>query len=826
MSPSLNDLDATEIAVIVPLYGQAHFVTETVSSVLAQTQRSVATVIVNDGCPDPDSHAVGQSLALAFPDHVVYFRRPNGGLSAARNTGIRFAKARFPRLEALFLLDSDNVIEPDVIERLKARLDADPTLDWVAPHLRLFGEIDRRWRLNAEFSRFRQLFENQADASALFRPHVFDGAGYDEQMRLGYEDWEFYLDRLLAGRRGATEPSAVMWYRSRRNSMLAGAVGKHQWILDYMQSKHASSYLPRGRTALEHEDLPRFAIVDDIGHGRAVADPALPEATGVSMIASPIVVVADGASLETLSSLGLLRGVLFAASPGDENDIVVLAGGRHGPHGIAHRMTREGGAAFGVVLSAAMARRVWSQPESLAPLLWGAREIAVHHPEFEPMSAWSDPELIERVVATRRHLDVDDHRTRSSEAEGATSDRDFAAWLHQELIRSTFPLADDGRPHVGFVMPWLKLGGVEHCVLQVVRSMRAKRPDVRFHVALTESGGLATAPANSWGVFDSVTVFAGLPRDRAVALTERWGASMDVVVNAHSGVGYDSLVLRADQRPLDHHSREVAYLHVVDDEPHAIRKGWPMLAARLEPYLDRYLVISEAMAATMRVEGVPARKLVIGPNAPVVRPSDLDAARQLAVEKAARLASGGKLRILIAGRLDYQKGGARASAAIAGLVERGRDVHVDVLGEPTLAAEVPDLPAGCCTWLGSTDDPAELSARFAACDVLLLLSRWEGVPLAMLDAMVHGSVVVATDVGAISEVARDRDNARLISSAPGLSDRVVGRAAADIVDELLSDPTGGLDMRLRAVEAAWSMSWSTTADAILSMVDTSARRRV
>jgi glycosyltransferase involved in cell wall biosynthesis len=822
-SPDEQGLDATEIAVVIPLYGQAQFVTEAVSSVLAQTHPAVTAVIVNDGCPDPDSHRVGQSLAMAHPGRVTYFRRPNGGLSAARNTGIRFAKARFPKLEGIFLLDSDNVIEPDAIAHLRGRLDADPTIDWVSPHLRLFGEINRPWRLVEEFSRFRQLFENQADAAALFRPQVFDDAGYDESMRQGYEDWAFYLDRLLAGCRGVTEPLAVMWYRSRRNSMLASAVQKHQSILDYMRSKHAEDYLPRGRTVLEHDELPRFAIVDEVGRTRAVSDPARAPTLGAASSLPPIVVVADSAGLRDLERLGLLRGVLFTASPGDRNDVVVLSGGPRRPFGIDHRLQRDPSAVFGVVMSAHAARVAVDQPDAFVRMLANARAVVVRHPELHPINAWSDLELVARAAEAARTLQVDNPRARSHPEEGAESNRDFVAWMHQELTRSTFPLAADGHTHVGFVLPWLKLGGVEHCVIQVTRAMRAKRPDLRFHVALTEGGDLATSPADTWAHFDSLTVVAGLPWERRVALAERWSASMDVVVNAHSGIGFDALGRRADNRPWDHHSREVAYLHVVDDEPHALRNGWPMQAARLDAYIDRFLVISESMAATLRVEGVPERKILRGPNAPVVRPTDIAAARHLATQKAARLADGATLRILIAGRLDHQKGGARASVAISQLVADGRDVHVYVLGEPTLAAEIPDLPPGSCTWLGATSDPEQLSAHFAATDLLLLLSRWEGVPLAMLDAMAHGSVVVATAVGAIPEVARDRDNARLIWSWPGMGDRAIGVEAATIVEELLDDPSGSVAMRQRAVETAWSMSWDTTADAILSIVDSSSR---
>jgi glycosyltransferase involved in cell wall biosynthesis len=291
---------------------------------------------------------------------------------------------------------------------------------------------------------------------------------------------------------------------------------------------------------------------------------------------------------------------------------------------------------------------------------------------------------------------------------------------------------------------------------------------------------------------------------------------MDVVVNAHSGASYDALKWRADHNPWDHHSAELAYLHVVDDEPHAIRQGWPMIAARLEPYIDAYVVISDAIAATVRTEGVPGRKLVHGPNAPVVRPSSRAVAHRLADEKADRLARGGTLRILIAGRLDYQKGGGRATAAVETLVARGRDVHVSVLGEPTLDAEVPQFPTGVCTWLGATSDARELASQFAAADALLLLSRWEGVPLAMLDAMVHGVVVIATDVGAIGEVAHDRHNALVIDQAG--TDVEIGIAAATAIEELFADADLDRAMRRSGVDTAWTMSWDQTANAILSFL--------
>jgi glycosyltransferase involved in cell wall biosynthesis len=64
----------------------------------------------------------------------------NGGLSAARNTGIEFALAAFPDLEAVYFLDCDNRIGPHLLQRLLTALrDADANVGWAYPDIDKFG---------------------------------------------------------------------------------------------------------------------------------------------------------------------------------------------------------------------------------------------------------------------------------------------------------------------------------------------------------------------------------------------------------------------------------------------------------------------------------------------------------------------------------------------------------------------------------------------------------------------------------------------------------------------------------------------------------------
>jgi hypothetical protein len=80
------------IAVIVPVWRQARYLAGAVRSALAQEiDTGVGVIIVNDGCPDPESDRIAQVLRDAHPDRVAYLRQPNRGVSAARNAGIRLA---------------------------------------------------------------------------------------------------------------------------------------------------------------------------------------------------------------------------------------------------------------------------------------------------------------------------------------------------------------------------------------------------------------------------------------------------------------------------------------------------------------------------------------------------------------------------------------------------------------------------------------------------------------------------------------------------------------------------------------------------------------
>ncbi len=101
-----------KISVIVPVYNIAEYLPKCIDSILAQTYPDFELILVNDGSTD-QSGTIAADYARRHPDKINYISRDNGGLSAARNTGLKVARGEY-----IAFVDSDDAIEPTMLETL------------------------------------------------------------------------------------------------------------------------------------------------------------------------------------------------------------------------------------------------------------------------------------------------------------------------------------------------------------------------------------------------------------------------------------------------------------------------------------------------------------------------------------------------------------------------------------------------------------------------------------------------------------------------------------------------------------------------------------
>lgn len=93
------------VSVLIGTYNAAPYIAQTLDSVLAQTYSPIEVIVVDDGSTD-ETWAVLQS----YGERIVAIRQPNGGVAAARNTGLRHARGEF-----IALMDHDDLCMPERI---------------------------------------------------------------------------------------------------------------------------------------------------------------------------------------------------------------------------------------------------------------------------------------------------------------------------------------------------------------------------------------------------------------------------------------------------------------------------------------------------------------------------------------------------------------------------------------------------------------------------------------------------------------------------------------------------------------------------------------
>lgn len=182
-----------KISVVVPLYNKEKSIARTIESILNQTLKDFELVIVDDGSTDNSVDIVRN-----FNDErIVFIQQKNAGPGAARNTGVRNAKADW-----VVFLDADDENLPDSLEFFEKMINEHPEADIIdtGKYLRI-GDILTKafhpiegWVKNP----LRACFFLQVLPGAgfsVFRKTLIERYPYNEKIRR-YEDAEFLL-RIL-----------------------------------------------------------------------------------------------------------------------------------------------------------------------------------------------------------------------------------------------------------------------------------------------------------------------------------------------------------------------------------------------------------------------------------------------------------------------------------------------------------------------------------------------------------------------------------------------------------------------------------------------------
>ena len=209
-----------KISVVIPCWNQAQYLPEAIESVLAQTLKPHEVIVVNDGSPDDTRY-----IAKSYPE-VKYIEQVNKGLASARNTGIMNMTGDY-----FYPLDADDKMYPNCVERV-SRVIEETDADIVAPSFRCFGEQTGEVILMPEpqFNDFKA-GNRIGYFSAIKKQALLEIGGYSPRMIHGYEDYHLWVNMLHAGKRIVTIPEPLIFYRTKKESMITDAQKHHSELM-------------------------------------------------------------------------------------------------------------------------------------------------------------------------------------------------------------------------------------------------------------------------------------------------------------------------------------------------------------------------------------------------------------------------------------------------------------------------------------------------------------------------------------------------------------------------------------------------------------------
>ena len=744
------------VSIVIPAYNPESYLLEAIASARRQTHQAVETILVNDGTCAPGSQPI---LKSASQSADRYIEQANLGLPAARNAGIRAASGSL-----VLPLDADDLLDAEHVTCCLAALRAHPEVAFVYTDYRVFGDRDYVERLG-DYNLYRLLRNNILPYAGLIRKRDWEAAGgYNESLRLGCEDWDFWLRLAERERFGFHLDKVLFRHRKHGRSLWDVAREHHDEIAARIRTDHPALYAVGAGVRIKALWEPAVCIT-----GR-------PELTGQTIQDCE---ARDAVACEDLLSRSRAAAFLIPAAGGAASQSAELAAmAVWGGKDCVRLPDGSIAASRGVLARHRLVGQV--QPRPGLPI-----------PFFLRRSWWS---------LTRRHLDNAEllsldvwlrHPLRSAgrliplriktEANRLAGRPVFDLAFYERFQLQALPLADSlvtplrycprtdaGRRRVALITPHLGPGGAERVLIEIVEALDRSR----YQILLLATHSSDERWLSLWRqqvdhVYDLSRLVAP---DRLVAavysIIRNW--SVGSVLMQNSLAGYATIPHLKRYMP---GIRVLDLVHSVGD-PGDLASS----AAAIAGDIDLRVVISEAGRRHLRCLGTREEKIRLIRNG-----IDLDRFAPAAPRWDSRLH-----RLLFAGRLDPVKRPLLlANIALAlRLLRPQEDFRFVVAGdgpeEEPLRRQV--------RWVGLAHlfefrgYVPDLAPVLAGADLVLLPSKNEGIPLIILEAFASAKPVVASDVGAVSEVVEPANG---ILIRPSLGEV---QAFAEAIDLLLSQP--------------------------------------
>lgn len=241
MEKNVNNL----VSVIIPCYNDYKYIQAAIDSINNQSYNLFEIIIIDDGSAE-ETKKVLKSLEQ---ENLTVLFQENMGPSAARNNGIKYATG-----DLILTLDADDYFDSSFVEKAAQILNQQEDIGLVTCNGYVFNDEGIITEIiSKEGNADDYLFENTAIGNSLFRKKCWlEIGGFDENMRKGYEDWDFHISLLKIGWKIKVINEHLFYYRNKPNSRNKNANKVRYELINYLLIKHKDLSVQNFETLLSN----------------------------------------------------------------------------------------------------------------------------------------------------------------------------------------------------------------------------------------------------------------------------------------------------------------------------------------------------------------------------------------------------------------------------------------------------------------------------------------------------------------------------------------------------------------------------------------------
>jgi glycosyltransferase involved in cell wall biosynthesis len=200
--------------VVIPCFNQAHFLNDSISSLIQQTFQDWEAVVVNDGSADNTNYIA--DLWCKKDSRIKLISTSNMGLSAARNTGIQFSTREY-----IALLDADDKFAPSHLDSMLDAFKKDVDIVFCGYTYFSRGKDQLHVVTLDEKLNFDQILHKNLvpPISVAFKRSSLELCGFFDTTLKSAEDWDLWIRFYKSGAQLGINQHSTTFYRISENSM-------------------------------------------------------------------------------------------------------------------------------------------------------------------------------------------------------------------------------------------------------------------------------------------------------------------------------------------------------------------------------------------------------------------------------------------------------------------------------------------------------------------------------------------------------------------------------------------------------------------------------